>query len=90
MKVKVTKNHVHLSVEEGMIAKEKESAAACGPDSKCSIHEAPYVLYCTECDEELCQKCSKSNHHTGHDLRNLSLCVTQFREMLSNAIPELM
>lgn len=86
----MTKTHVHCSVEEGLLSRENESEyAPTGTDAKCELHDEPYILYCGDCDEELCSKCSKTSH-SGHDVRNFAECVKQFREMLQSAIPDLM
>ena len=50
-------------------------------DNNCFIHNEVNILYCNNCEENICNKCIKSQKHKGHEINELKLLdLKDFKE----------
>ena len=83
--MKITKNHVFKTIEEGQLFRNDQS------DDKeivnCNQHDKELSLFCVTCDIQLCSDCV-TPVHTGHDIRDFGELVEGLREMLRKGMTQ--
>ncbi len=84
--MKMTKDHVFSSIEEGQAARELVAGAVL---QRCGKHkEETLSLFCLKCDLRLCSACVASAHE-GHEVKGIEEVAKGCREMLKTGLEQL-